>query len=181
MAQFLGAAVASRLSKKEPNAVPQSDRHSQLLDALSQLATVATTTAALVRDFMQAVSDSRDLELSEHVPFCTQTHRRNVQAFNGRPVADRPSYSICWRGKTCFLGNTLPFRLFAQLAHHPNRFYTYDELLCDVWKGCRSQEAIRSVVKVLRRKLREAGMGDLATAISGNAWNNLGLNLDGQT
>ena len=66
----------------------QSDLHSQLLDALSQLATVATTTAALVQDFMEAVSDSRDLELSEHVSFCTQPHCSNVPGFQ-RPSGSR--------------------------------------------------------------------------------------------
>jgi DNA-binding response OmpR family regulator len=83
-------------------------------------------------------------------------------------VADPRELVVRFGGKTCFLGNTLPFRLLARLAQRPNRYFTYEELLADVWEGdCRSDASVRSVVKVLRRKLREAGMGQLADAIDG--------------
>jgi hypothetical protein len=182
MAQFLGTAVCETLQHaKELNAMPQVNRHSQLIDTLTQFATVAASAVTLVQVYMEAVSDGRDLDLPEHVPFGAHPFRKNEGTADGRPVADPATYSIYWRGRTCFLGNTLTFRLFAQLARRPNRFYSHDELLHDVWQGPRSREAVRSVVKVLRRKLREAGMSDLAAAISGNAWNNLGLQLSYQT
>ena len=55
---------------------------------------------------------------------------------------------------------------------------TYERLLQDVWDGPRSNEAIRSVVRDLRRKLKSAGMGDLADAIDGSNRECYGLILD---
>jgi DNA-binding response OmpR family regulator len=81
---------------------------------------------------------------------------------------DRSQLVVRFRGKTCFLGNALTFRFLARLAQRPNHYVTYEELLADVWDGARRSDAsVRSVVKILRRKLREAGMGELADAIDG--------------
>ncbi len=60
------------------------------------------------------------------------------------------------------------FRFVQRLARRPDTYLTYNELLRDVWDGVRSDAAIRSVVKRLRRALREAGMDDLADAIDGS-------------
>lgn len=85
----------------------------------------------------------------------------------GRPVADIATLSVRWEGKSCHLGYTLPFKLFERLARRPNCFVSYSQLLEDVWCQCRSDAAIRSVVKELKRKLIEAGMLDIAAAIRG--------------
>lgn len=55
-----------------------------------------------------------------------------------------------------------------RLARRPNVYVTYEQLLDDVWDGqLRSETAIRSVVRELRRSLREAGMHAVADAIHG--------------
>jgi hypothetical protein len=84
--------------------------------------------------------------------------------------AHKPNWLVVtFRGRTCYLGNTLPFRLLARLAHRPGCYVTHDDLFTDVWDGAvRSGSVIRGTVKVLRQKLREAGMGDLAAAIDGS-------------
>lgn len=90
---------------------------------------------------------------------------------------DTEMLTITFQGKSCFLGNTLPFRFFVRLARRPNTYVTYEDLLSDVWDGTRTDEAIRSVVKTLRSKLREAKMGVLADAIDGSVPGHYGLKL----
>ncbi len=55
----------------------------------------------------------------------------------------------------------------ARLAETPEQYVSHEQLLDDVWDGHGSDDALRSVVKHLRRRLREAGLGDLADAING--------------
>jgi len=90
-------------------------------------------------------------------------------------VVDHEHLRVSFRGKTCFLGNTLPFRLFACLASRPNAYLTYEELLDEVWDGIRSDSAIRSVVKRLRARLRREGLPELADAIDGSMPGRYGL------
>ncbi len=97
---------------------------------------------------------------------------------NHQPVADHGTFSVIWIGRRCFLGRTLAFKLFERLARRPNQYVTYERLLQDVLNGLRSNEAIRSVVKELRRKLIDAGMSDLADAIDGSNRECYGLILD---
>ena len=96
------------------------------------------------------------------------------------PVADRATFSVHWHDNTCYLGNSLPFRLMERLAYCPNQFIHRDQLLDEVWECRRSREAMRSVVKVLRRKLCQAGMEDLAEAIDGTTAHHYGLMLNGR-
>lgn len=88
---------------------------------------------------------------------------------------DHQHLRVSFRGKSCFLGNTLPFRLLAALANRPNVYLTYEELLDDVWDGLRSDSAIRSVVKRLRGILRRDGLSDIADAIDGSMPGRYGL------
>lgn len=87
----------------------------------------------------------------------------------GLPGANRGTFSVEWKGQQCFLGNTLPFLLFEQLAAKPNRYIPVTELIEVVWGGRREASTIRGVVKRLRDRLREAGMDQLADAIDGAA------------
>jgi hypothetical protein len=96
------------------------------------------------------------------------------------PVADRATFSVHWHDNTCYLGNSLPFRLMERLAYYPNQLIHRDRLLNEVWECRRSREAMRSVVKVLRRKLCQAGMEDLAEAIDGTTAHHYGLMLKGR-
>jgi len=87
--------------------------------------------------------------------------------------------SVIFQGRSCFLGNTLPFRLLERLLRRPNQYVSHYQLQEGVWDGEPSPESIRSVVKELRRKLRCAGMDDLAKAISGRVAKHYRLNLVG--
>jgi DNA-binding response OmpR family regulator len=95
-----------------------------------------------------------------------------------RPTVDYGLLSVVFKGRTCFLGNTLAFRLFARLVRTPNVFVAYDDLLTDVWGSIRTDCAIRSVVKRLRARLRKAGMGGLADAIDGSETGRYALRLN---
>lgn len=93
------------------------------------------------------------------------------------PVANKESFCITWKGRTCFLGNTLLFWLFHRLLLSPNRYVAYVDLLDDVWKGDRETSTIRGVAKRLRDKLTAAEMQDLAESIDGTVAGYYGLML----
>jgi DNA-binding response OmpR family regulator len=95
------------------------------------------------------------------------------------PTVDHGLLSIRFRGRSCFLGNTLPFQLFARLVSRPNVYLPYQELLTEVWHGRRSDSAVRGVVKRLREKLRQTGMTELAKAIDGTVPGHYALKLGG--
>ncbi len=95
------------------------------------------------------------------------------------PVADRATYSACWANRTCHLGNTMAFKLLERLARHPNQFIPCEVTLDELWEPHTSPDAVRSAVKILRRKLRAAGMEDLAEAIDGSTSHHYRLMLNG--
>jgi DNA-binding response OmpR family regulator len=89
---------------------------------------------------------------------------------NGKLLfVDHERLQVGFHGRTCVLGNTLPFKLLERLARRPNTYVTHHELLSDVWEGIRSESAIRSVVKRLKQTLRRHGMSELAAAIDGTS------------
>ncbi len=86
-----------------------------------------------------------------------------------RPLLDETTLSVIWRDKTLHLGHTLAFRFLARLARRPNQYVTHLELLREVWDNEDLATAtIRSLIRELRRKLRDGGMTDLAAAIRGH-------------
>ncbi len=85
--------------------------------------------------------------------------------------------SVTFRGKTCFLGNSYPFKVLLHLAHNRNTYVTHEAIFEAVWDGVRSDEALRSTVKMLRKKLREFGLPQLAKAIDGSAYGHYALKL----
>ena len=93
------------------------------------------------------------------------------------PIADQTTFTVVWRGRSCFLGNTLLFRLFARLLRSRNRFVSHVDLLDDVWDGPREGSVIRGVAKRLRDQLAKDGMADLAQAIDGTTSGHYGLML----
>lgn len=96
----------------------------------------------------------------------------------GSFLIDDMVLSIKFRGKICFLGNTLPFKFLSALAQRPNTYVPYEDLLAEVWHGAvRSDDAVRSVVKTLRSKLRNAGLAELADAIDGTVHGHYSLKL----
>jgi len=90
---------------------------------------------------------------------------------------DPDRLQIFFHGKACELGDT-PFRLLLRLAKRPNAYVTYEDLLADVWNGERSDSAIRSAIKRLRRTLRSQGLDELANAIDGSKPGRYRLNLE---
>jgi hypothetical protein len=102
----------------------------------------------------------------------TQTAR-----LDSTPRVDRARLTVSWRGKECYLGYTLPFRLIERFAQRPNQFIPTDRLQEDLWAGFRAPSTIRSAVSQLRAKLIAAGMGELATLIDGSNPGHYGLML----
>lgn len=115
-------------------------------------------------------------EFEGAVASATRTDTPRATA-SDRPVIDWPMLSVSYRGRSCFLGNTLPFRFLERLLRRPNQYVSHQQLQDDVWEGEPSPESIRSVVKELRRKLRCAGMDGLAKAINGKVARHYSLTL----
>ena len=105
----------------------------------------------------------------------------HLKADDDDPVVDEGLLVVRFHGQSCFLGNTLPFRFLVRLARHPNIYLSYEDLLDEVWEGVRSDEAVRSVVKRLRSKLRQNGMADLANAIDGSEPGRYALKIDSKS
>jgi DNA-binding response OmpR family regulator len=131
----------------------------------SLLKLVESYTVELVEQTMALLDEA----VSEPVPaYSPSLAPKSTQSKSRGLLIDGTLLTVTFRGRTCFLGNTLPFRLLARLAKRPNAYVPHQVLLDDVWQGPRSDSAIRSVVKVLRSKLRKSGLGELADAITGS-------------
>lgn len=96
---------------------------------------------------------------------------------NSSLYIDPDRLQIIFHGKICELGDT-SFRLFLRLAKRPNAYVTYEDLLADVWNGERSDSAVRSAIKRLRRTLRACGVKELADAIDGSKPGRYRLSVD---
>ncbi len=99
---------------------------------------------------------------------------RDLRA-DDRPIVNLATFSVAWRGRTCFLGNTLLFWFFDRLASCPNRYVSHVDLLDDVWRGERESTTIRGVAKRLRDRLSRCGMEELANSIDGSVPGHYGL------
>jgi hypothetical protein len=74
-------------------------------------------------------------------------------------VVSPERFSVEYLGKTCFLGNTRIFRLAERLHRSRGNYVSYSFLVQDVWDGYQVENVtIHQAVRVLRRKLRAAGM-----------------------
>jgi len=164
--------------------MPIFDPNNSVVDRLTQLAASLRDAASLIKEIHSAISHDPDFRHATPLPCLPITPAAPASASgNGSarpPIADRTTFCACWRGKTCRLGNTLSFKLLERLARRPNQLVHCDALLPEVWECCRSREAVRSVVKVLRQKLTAARMDDLAAAIDGSTAHHYGLMLNGR-
>lgn len=142
-----------------------SDKREQIRRTLKSLAEAQASTIQLMEQAVTLFSDELALD---PLSFWKSRQPALPTSSSSSPVADEELLEIRYRDRTCFLGNTLPFRFFARLTRRPNSYLTYEELLEDVWQGVRSDAAIRTVVKRLRSLLRRAGMAELAEAIDGS-------------
>ncbi len=148
------------------------DRREALRRSLQSLAESYAATMRLLQEAYALLTE----EASADLPGPAQPPPRRHPDGPGL-VVDEAHLTVAYRGRSCYLGSSLPFRLLARLARQPNRYFTHDELLAEVWDGDRSPDAIRSVVKTLRQKLRQQGLGDLAAAIDGSASGRYALRL----
>lgn len=147
-------------------------------DKLAQLTTALNQIMLLLEEIVMPVC--RELSLAISVPRFSNMPTQMVTgpAPARTPITDRTTFSVRWDGKTCYLGNTLPFRLLERLARRPNQHVSYEQLCEDVWEATRSKEAVRSAVKALRQKLAAADMDELKAAISGSTRGHYCLMLD---
>ena len=86
-----------------------------------------------------------------------------------RPLLDGDTFTVTWKNKTLFLGDTFGFKFLERLARCPNRYITHADFLEKIWEvdEFADTDCLRSVVKRLRVTLRRGGMGKLADAILG--------------
>jgi len=142
------------------------------LDALASQLSETLMTAAIcaqeIRNILRAELDDDDAHADRGR--CATGLAPSLTHHKQSPLLDESTLSVIWKGKTLHLGNTLAFRLLVRLARRPNQYVTHTDLLLDVWDDDETSTAsIRSMVRELRRKLRGAGMTDLATAIRGHS------------
>jgi len=83
-------------------------------------------------------------------------------AFYKAPAVDEDGLRACFRDKGCFLGSTIELKLFRRLALRPGAYLSMETLLADVWDGnTRRRNTVHKCASTLRKKLRDAGMGEL--------------------
>ncbi len=151
------------------------EKQERIRQTLRSLAEAHATTIKLMEQALDLMSAEISLD---PVTFWKSRGSPEVSRFTSKSaLIDRETLTITYRGRSCFLGRTLPFRLFDRLACRPNVYVSYEDLLTDVWDGERTDDAIRSVVKTLRGKLRKAGMNQLADAIDGSVPGHYALKL----
>lgn len=151
------------------------EQRERLQCSLRTLAEYQTATMRLFEETFSLICEEQAMEPLEYFRnfFHSATATPQEELF-----VDQSHLSVTFRGKTCFLGSSLPFRFLAHLAQRPNNYVTYTDLLEGVWLGCkRSDAAVRSTAKVLRKKLRRAGLADLAGAIDGSEPGHFALKL----
>ena len=152
----------------------ETHRRAQIQRSLRSLADSYKVTMELMEQTLALFCEELSLDpLTYFRIHPSQAKRSGQHAF----VIDPTLLSVTSRGKVCFLGNTLPFKLLCRLAQRPNTYVTYEDLLSEVWHGVRSDSAVRSVAKMLRCKLRQAGLTDLASAIDGTVPGHYSLKL----
>ena len=146
-------------------------------DIRNALRTIAENHAATMAVLEKMLHDLAAELDNDQLPSSSSVYRTGKRDA-GDPYVDLSLLSVVHRGNRCFLGDTFPFRLMAKLIGSPNRYFSYDELLADVWDCVRSRTAVRSVVKILRAKLRDARLDELAAAIDGSVKQHYGLILN---
>lgn len=140
-------------------------RREQIQRSLRNLAASYSAALTILEDTLKLLDEEFALDPA------TYLQRRGVSGENDkdqRYLVNPKRLSVTFEGKTCFLGNSLPFKFLSRLAREPNAYVSHEELLTDVWNDRSvSDSALRSVVKMLRNKLRQDGLARLADAIDG--------------
>jgi DNA-binding response OmpR family regulator len=141
-------------------------RLAQLTNQLAETLMTAAICAEELRTEIHAELDGGDGVLAGH---SRDGLGRDLSHANQRPWLDQSTLSVRWNGKSLHLGHTRAFWLLDRLARRPNQYVTHLDLLHDVWDDeDLADSTIRSVVRHLRCRLRDGGMGELASAIRGH-------------
>src|SRR5689334_2977568 len=127
-----------------------SSKREQIRQILRGLADAHSATIVLMEKALVLMGEELELDPWEFWKSKGQDPPQNAGAL----VIDRQLFSVSHRDRSCFLGDTLPFRLLDRLARPPKVYVSHNDLLSDVWNDPRTDDAIRSVVKQLRNKLR---------------------------
>jgi DNA-binding response OmpR family regulator len=175
------AVILYRATARPADAMPTVDLITNDADRLAQAAVHVLQAIQLVGQVAPGVLQSLDLGITAALSHGLGPQNPPAEpSENGSvrpPIADFATYSARWAGRTCHLGETRTFMLLERLARRPNQLIPREVLLKDVWDKYTSPDALRSTVKILRRKLRAAGMEDLAEAIDGSTSRHYGLML----
>jgi DNA-binding response OmpR family regulator len=148
----------------------------QIQAALKKLAESHASSMVFLEETLSFIC--AELDLDRIAPLPGSSASEQIRAKSNQRLLDRQLLSVVYAGKRCFLGNTLPFKLLERLARCPNQYVSNEQLLDDVWDRLVTRMAIRSVVKVLRSRLREAGLGRVADAIDGHVTGHYALMLN---
>jgi DNA-binding response OmpR family regulator len=140
------------------------DRRDSIRDSLRRLAEAHAATMEVMERTYELLCEELALDPQECL---SRPAALDPPADHTHPVIDRSRFTVSFRGRTCCLGNTMPFRFLARLVEGLNCYVSHQDLFEDVWDGQRSADAVRSVVRTLRQKLRQEGLAELAAAIDG--------------
>ena len=151
-------------------------REQQLRATLKRLAAIHAAQMSVLDESVAILEAELDALSGAKEP---ATRNAEPSPESDQPTIDRGVMCVVYRGRRCFLGNTLMLKFLERLVRRPNRYVSHDDLLTDVWNAIREPSSIRSVVKELRVKLRAAGMSGLSDAIDGHVSGHYGLMLDG--
>jgi DNA-binding response OmpR family regulator len=156
-------------SRAETNGMTHNPNFEEIRSLVRSLAQSCALVVQKVADLAEHVEPSdagrRGRDLLENL---LGSRTVDPDAMFAQLIVDAAAKTVTYRGGTCCLGNTLVFRMIERLARRPNEFVSFDRLIRDVWDGHpKSDEAIRSVVKELRDRLRKNGMRRLASSIRG--------------
>ena len=159
--------------------MPIADRAPHAIEPSLSSTTRLMRVAQLAEEIIAIVSETSGLIPSSSLPAASLARVGAIAETDvrRRPIIDGATFCVHWDGRTCRLGNTLAFKLLERLARRPNQLIHCDVLLHEIWDHYSSRDAVRSMVKVLRRKLSMAGMENLALAIDGRTTHHYGLML----
>src|SRR5262245_50655580 len=108
-----------------------SHRREQIQRSLRSLADCYAATLEVMEQTLALLGD--ELTIDPLIYFRTRLRTGEPSPGPHSILIDPAQRTVQFRGRTCFLGGRLPFRLLARLARRPNAFVSHEELLDEVW------------------------------------------------
>src|SRR4051794_30927308 len=97
------------------------DRREQIRRSLACLAQSQQATMTILEQTLSLLCAELSLD-----PLAYFQAQSSSPPDNPRLVVDPALLTVHFQGKTCFLGNTLPFRFLARLAQRPSSYFSYE-------------------------------------------------------